>query len=246
MSTDALIAYRRELLAATARWQVASRRRRRRLALASAAFGAMVAIGGTAVAATGWLVGAPAPPSVKSDFGSYATQLGFNPKPGKAVLVASDPPYQLYATTNKQGTYCVLVSAPWKRPGPHGEGGDCVPAQTAAMTYWAGTGGMASEPGNHFQVVFDGRTTNPKATSVRFATPDGRTVTVPIGSSGFFITGAEIQADPCTPWTPVFSFLDRDGNEVGKATWQIFGACVTATKSRSHGWHVVIRSHPPR
>jgi hypothetical protein len=235
MSTDALIAYRRELIAATARWQVASRRRRQRLVLASAAFGAMVAIGGTAVAATGWLVGAPAPPSVKADFGSYAHQLGFDPQPGHAVLVASDGPFQLYVTTNRQGTYCVLVSAPWKRPGRNGEGGDCLSKRITSTPFWAGTAGMASGPSGDTQVVFDGRTTDRAAASVRFATPQGRTVTAPIGSSGFFIAGTDVHADPCRPWAPRFVFLDSSGNEVGETSHEALGACVERTTSDGGG-----------
>ena len=72
----------------------------------------------TAVAATatGWLTGSPAPQSVVSDFGTYAPQLGFDPEPGRAVLVAQDGDVILYATTNKQGSYCLVTSAPWKRP----------------------------------------------------------------------------------------------------------------------------------
>jgi hypothetical protein len=231
----ALTTCRSELTAAAGRWQVARRRRRRRLLLASGAFAAMVAIGGTAVAATGWLVGAPAPPSVKADFGSYAPQLGFEPQPGHAVLVASDGPYQLYVTTNRQGTYCVLVSAPWKRPGPNGEGGDCLSTRITSSRFWAGTAGMASGPSGSTQVVFDGRATDPSAASVRFATPDGRTVTAPIGSSGFFIAGTGVQADPCRPWTPTFVFLDSSGNEVGRTSQQALGACLEVTTARGGG-----------
>jgi hypothetical protein len=232
---DALISYRDELVEASARWKAARRRRGRLVLLASGALAAVVAIGSTAVAATGWLVGSPAPPSVKSDFGSYATQLGFNPEPGHSVLVASDAPYQLYVTTNRQGTYCVLVSAPWKRPGPHGEGGDCLSERITSTRFWAGTAGIASGPSGSTQVVFDGRTTDPAAVSVRFATPDGRTVTAPIGSSGFFIAGTDVNADPCRPWSPTFVFLDSSGNAVGETSHEALGACLETTTSRGGG-----------
>ena len=86
---DALTAYRGDLVAAAHRWRVRRERRRRRFVLTSGVVALGAVIVGTAIAATGWLVGSPAPPSVKSDFGSYAPQLGFNPQPGKAVLVAS-------------------------------------------------------------------------------------------------------------------------------------------------------------
>jgi len=223
----ALIDHRGELVLAARRWHRA-RRRRRRIVLASGAVAAVLVVAGAAVAATGWLVGAPAPPSVKSDFGSYAPQLGFNPTPGKAVLVAGDGPYQLFATTNEQGTYCVLVSAPWKRPGPQGEGGDCVPQETAAKRFWVGLGGAAGSPDGHTRFVLDGRTTDPNAASVRFSTPDGQSITVPVGTSGFFIAGAEVE-DPCAPWTPTFHFLDAGGNSLGETSWRVGGACVRET-----------------
>src|SRR5581483_1960503 len=86
---------------------------RRRVAALALALGLLVI--GTAVAATtGWLTGTPAPTSVVSDFGSYAPQLGFNPEPGRAVQVARDGDTVLYATANKQGSYCLVASAAWK------------------------------------------------------------------------------------------------------------------------------------
>lgn len=230
----ALIECRSELIAASGRWQRA-RRRLHRIVLVAAALAAVLVVTGAAVAETGWLVGSPAPPRVKADFGSYAPQLGFNPKPGHAVLVASDGPYQLYATTNKQGTYCVLVSAPWKRPGPKGEGGDCLSARITSARFWAGTGGMAFGSGGDTQVVFDGRTTDPAAASVRFATPDGRTITAPIGSGGFFIAGTGVHADPCRPWAPKFVFLDSGGNEVGETSHEALGACLEPTTANEGG-----------
>ena len=232
---DALTLHRGDLLAAAYRWRAARRGRRRRALLAAGALAAVIAVGGTAVAATGWLVGAPAPPSVKSDFGSYPSQIGFDPQPGKAVLVASDGPYQLYATTNEQGTYCVLVSAPWKRPGPKGEGGDCLSTRITSEPFWAGTAGIASGPSGETQVVFDGRTTDPAAVSVRFATPDGRTVRAPLGTSGFFIIGTGVNADPCRPWSPRFVFLDSSGNEVGETSHEALGACAETTTPQPGG-----------
>ena len=88
---------------------------RRRVAVIALALGLLVI--GTAVAeTTDWLTGAPAPESVVFDFGTYAPQLGFNPEPGRAVEVAVDGDTILYATTNKRGSYCLIASAPWKRP----------------------------------------------------------------------------------------------------------------------------------
>jgi hypothetical protein len=187
---------------------------------------------GVAIAASGWLVGSPAPPSVKSDFGSYATQLGFNPRPAKAVRVASDGTYQLFATTNKQGGYCVLVSAPWKRPGPHGEGGDCSSRKQAAVSFWAGLGGVAGHSNGLTTFVIDGRTSERDATTLRFASPDKRNLTVPVGSSGFFIVGFTTRASWCQVgrWNPRVAILDRNGHQLGATTMWIGHSMVCLSK----------------
>ena len=226
---DALTAYRGDLVAAAHRWRVRRERRRRRFVLTSGVVVLGAVIVGTAIAATGWLVGSPAPPSVKSDFGSYAPQLGFNPQPGKAVLVASSGAYQLYATTNKQGGYCVLVSAPWKRPGPHGEGGDCSSRQQASVAFWAGIGGMAGAPHGGTRVVIDGRTRHRNAANVRFTAPEGKTITASVGRSGFFIVGYTIRRPVNSTvisgfvpgicrWTSTFTALDATAREIGQKT----------------------------
>ncbi|MGH3428019.1 MAG: hypothetical protein ACRDQZ_10710 [Mycobacteriales bacterium] len=231
---DALGTYRADLVAAAHRWQVARGRRRGRIAVAASALALAAVIVGTAIAATGWLVGSPAPPSVKSDFGSYATQLGFNPRPGKAVLVASEGAYQLYATTNKQGGYCILVSAPWKRPGPHGEGGDCSTRRQASTSFWAGFGGIAPAPNGGSTLVIDGRTREAKAASLRFTTPDKRTLNVPVGSSGFFIVGATTQASWCqiAKWNPQVAILDSNGHKLTTARARIGRSLVCQSQPR--------------
>jgi hypothetical protein len=219
----ALTTYRDDLISAAHRWQVRRNRRRRRFLLATSAVALCAVIVGTAIAATGWLVGSPAPPSVKSDFGSYAPQLGFNPQPGKAVLVASNGAYQLFATPNKQGGYCVLVSAPWKRPGPHGEGGDCSSRKQTTVSFWAGLGGLAGHSDGSTTLVIDGRTAEPNAASLQFASPDKTTLTVPVGSSGFFIVGFTTRASWCQieRWNPRVAILDRDGHQPGTTTMWI-------------------------
>jgi hypothetical protein len=231
---DALTTYRRDLVTAAHRWHVSRDRRRRRFVLASSVLALGAVIVGTAIAATGWLVGSPAPPSVKSDFGSYAPQLGFSPQPGKAVLVASNGAYQLFATTNKQGGYCILVSAPWKRPGPHGEGGDCSSRQQASVAFWAGLGGLAGAPHGGSRVVIDGRTREAKAASLRFDTPDKRTLNVPVGSNGFFIVGVTTQASWCqlVQWNPSIAILDRSGHQLATEKAEIgrSGVCFTKPK----------------
>lgn len=217
---DALTAYRGELINAAQRWQKARARRRHRIALVTSALAVAGIIVGTAIAATGWLVGSPAPKSVKSDFGSYAPQLGFNPQPGKAVLVASNGAYQLYATTNKQGGICILVSAPWKRPGPNGEGGDCSPKSQNSLPFWAGLGGAANHPNGTTTLVVDGRTTDAHAASLQFDDPTGNTLNVPVGSGGFFIVGMTTHASWCqiARWTPLVTILDSSGKQLGSTT----------------------------
>jgi hypothetical protein len=167
-----------------------------------------------AIAGTGWLVGSPAPANVRSDYGSYATQLGFDPRPGKAVLVASDGDYQLYATADKQGGICTLVSAPWRRPGANGEGGDCTANDPDATPFWAGIGGAAGN--DPTTLVLYGHTTDKAAVTVRFDAPNGRSISAPVGAGGFFIVGTTIPGSYCDwgAWTPQFDVLNRDGQRL--------------------------------
>lgn len=188
--------------------------RRRTVALA-AVLGALAV--GTAVAATTtWLTGEPAPKSVVEDFGSYTPQLGFNPEPGRAVLVARDGEFSLYATTNKQGSYCLLASAPWKRPTKGGEGGTCIPPTQAKAPLIAGLVGARSSPNStEWIYLIAGRTTDREARAIRFAAPTGDLITRPIGSSGFFIVAVRAGDSACAhgDWTPTFTPLDADGAE---------------------------------
>jgi hypothetical protein len=232
----ALTTYRGELISGAQRWQVARNRHRRRLLFASSALALAAVIVGTAVAATGWLVGSPAPPSVKSDFGSYAPQLGFNPEPGKAVLVASDGAYKMYVTPDKQGGYCTLVSDPWYHPGPQGSGGDCNSRQQASVAFLAGPVGAgptspASDGGTNTKMVIAGRTRNSAAKRVRFTTPNRKMVTTPLGTSGFFITPITVHRPKTKPglvmngiapgichWTTTFVLLDAAGRPLSRQT----------------------------
>jgi hypothetical protein len=230
---DALTAYRGELIASAQRWQKARARRRHRIALATSALAVAGIIVGTAIAATGWLVGSPAPKNVKSDFGSYAPQLGFNPEPGKAVLVARHGPYKMYVTPDKQGGYCTLIATPHYHPGPHGSGGDCGTRQQAAVSFSAGPVGPGVPMRNGgVRVVVAGRTRNKAATHVRFTTPDGKTATAPIGTSGFFITDITSKRQlfnilglqggrlpkPLCHWTTTFVLLDSSGRHLTHRT----------------------------
>jgi hypothetical protein len=224
---DALTTYRGDLVTAAHRWQVSRDRRRRRFVLASSVLALGAVIVGTAIAATGWLVGSPAPPSVKSDFGSYAPQLGFNPEPGKAVLVAHDGPYKMYVTPDKQGGYCTLVATPHYHPGPHGSGGDCGTRQQAAVPFLAGPYGSGVPMRNGgVRLVVAGRTRNKAAARVRFTTPDGKAATASIGTSGFFITDITSKKQLFTGlvpnsvchWTSTFVLLDGKGRQLVQKT----------------------------
>lgn len=226
---DTLTAYRRELVTAAQRWQKSRARRRRRLVFLTSALATAGIIVGSAIAATGWLVGSPAPRNVKSDFGSYAPQLGFNPQPGKAVLVASQGPYKLYATPNKQGGYCVLVSAPWKRPGPHGEGGDCISREQASLPFSIGMGGAAGAANGGTRLILVGRTRARDSAHVRFTAPEGKTVMASVGRSGFFIVGFTVHRPAQSTvisgflpgicrWSSAFVALDATGRAVAQRT----------------------------
>jgi hypothetical protein len=209
---------------------------RRRVAALALALGLLVI--GTAVAATtDWLSGSPAPKSVVSDFGSYAPQLGFNPEPGRAVLVAQDGDISLYATTNKQGSYCLIASAPWKRPSKLPDGGTCIPPGQAAAPLVAGLVGASGSPGGQQTYLIAGRTTDPEARTIRFSDPTGTPITRTIGSSGFFIATVRTEKSACAngDWRPTFSQLGANGEQhasiavtLGSAPSASPGVCVFA------------------
>jgi hypothetical protein len=193
---------------------------RRRVAAIALALGLLTIGTGVAATTTDWLTGSPAPESVVSDFGSYAPQLGFSPEPNRAVLVAEDSDIILYATTNKEGSYCLLASAPWKRPSELGEGGICIPPALGAAPLVAGLVGARSSPDGAQTYLIAGRTTDPDARSIRFDDPTGAPIRRAIGSSGFFIAAVRTHESACVngDWKPTFSMLGADGTERGKAT----------------------------
>jgi hypothetical protein len=169
-----------------------------------------------AATTTGWLTGSPAPESVVSDFGSYAPQLGFDPEPGRAVLVAQEGDISLYATTNSQGSYCVIVSAPWKRPSKLPDGGTCIPPAQTAAPLIAGVVGVNSSPGSDQQTyLIAGRSADPEARMIRFTDPTGDPITRKIGSSGFFVAAVHTDGSACAneDWKSTFNVLGADGAE---------------------------------
>lgn len=190
---------------------------------------------GTAIAATAdWLTGEPAPKSVVTDFGSYAPQLGFDPEPGRAVLVAEDDDITLYATTNKQGSYCLITSAPWKRPAKLPDGGTCISRSFAAAPVVAG---LVGSSGSRYLIA--GRTTDANARAIKFTDPSGESITRRIGSSGFFVASVIVEGELCPDggWKPVFIVLSADGSELSRAS-------ITLGQSRSAGACSLAAPHP--
>ena len=192
----------------------------------------LVVLGTAAAATTSWLTGRPAPPSVVSDFGSYTPQLGFHPDPGRAVLVAEDGDVSLYATTNREGTYCLVVSAPWKRPETLPDGGTCIPPAQAAAPLVAGLVGASRTT-----LLIAGRADVHGAHTIQLTEPDGRVLTRPIASSGFFVAAVRVSGSPCAngDWKPTFVVLDTAGRELTHATVGL---------ARAAGRHVCVFGGP--
>jgi hypothetical protein len=200
----------------------------RRTVLTAGVIAATAALAaGAYAAATEWLTGSPAPPSVRADFGTYTPQLGFHPDPGNAVLVAREGEDQLYATTNREGTYCVVASTPWKRPQTNPDGGMCVLRRMADEPIVAGL-----VAGSADAQVLAGRVSVKGAVAVRVPLPDGSIRTVPLGTSGFFLTS--IGGEPCQSkkWSPQIEALARDGTAIAASTIAL------EKEVASHGKHV--------
>ncbi len=194
-------------------------RRRTRLVLAAVAALALLAVPSYGVArdVIDWVRGEPAPKSVVDEFGTYAPELGYQPDSGGAVLVAVDEgDVRLYSTKNDKGSYCLLLRAPGR---PSGDGGTCIQPKWAAEPLIAGTLGATGgddESSTHF---IGGRSDHPDARSIRFADPDGHTISRPIGFDGFFVASVRVPRSACGAgdWRPTFVVLDANGDEVAKA-----------------------------
>jgi hypothetical protein len=214
-TADPIAAFRSELRGAAIRQRRSSRRRL--VAVAVVALVAIIALTGVATGGVGWLTGTPAPHSVIADFGTYTPQLGFHPDPGSAVLVASDGDSHLYATTNAEDSYCIAVSTPWRNLGQEPDGGTCVSKATAEKPIVAGL-----PSGTADTVVLAGRVAVAGAVSVSVQLRDGTTRTIPLGTSGFFISN--IQGKPCQhgdqygDWSPQFVALNSAGKPVAAST----------------------------
>jgi hypothetical protein len=224
---NAILELRAELRRVASR-EAASRRRRRRLAGTAALFVAAVGTS-LSIAGTGWLTGEAAPPAVVTDFKAYAPQLGFHPEPGKAVLVAQDDPVKLYATTNREGTYCLVVDEPWKHANA-GDGGSCIDRKAAAspITAWVlGISAMTRE--GEATMVVAGRIGLDGARSVRFDDPAGIHIERPLGPSGFYVSAFRAKVPiavvrpegvicPEKQWLPSFAAVGGGGETLARVT----------------------------
>lgn len=229
MNTTAnpIVELRAELRSAASR-RVASARRRRRLVVLAVVILAGVTTS-LSIAGNGWLIGEPAPPPVVSDFKAYTPQLGFHPEPGKAVFVAQDGAIKLYATTNREGTYCLVVDEPWKPPSA-GDGGTCVPKRSATSSITASVIGIsAASKDGEATFVIAGRVDSAKARTIRFEDTNGASVERPIGSGGFYVAalhgklpipvvGPHGVKCPAKGWKPTFTALGADGEKLLSST----------------------------
>jgi hypothetical protein len=217
--TDSIAAFRSELRAAAER-RVRAHRRRRRITLVAAAGAAAAVCTGITVAATGVFSASPAPPEVVADFQSYTPQLGYHPHSGRAQLVAKDgDDYLLYATTNKEGTYCIVTSAPWKRPGSLDDGGTCVPERDATLPIAAGVSAAgAIDVDGESTLVVTGRVQDTRARAIHFASATGEPVERPLGAGGFFIAAVRLRLCPGANWEPTFTALDAKDEEIARAS----------------------------
>jgi hypothetical protein len=192
--------------------------RRLRLVVVAAVALALLAVPsyGLARAMIDWVRGEPAPPAVVQDFESYTPQLGYQPDPGGAILVAVDGGVRLYSTKNDKGSYCLVLTAPGR---PSGDGGTCIKPAWAAEPLIVGTLGAVASDERSSTHFIGGRSNHPEARSIRFTDPNGRTIVRPIGFDGFFVASVHLPSSTCGDgdWRPMFSVLDASGNEVERA-----------------------------
>lgn len=217
MSVSDPVTLFRSALRTAAEREAAKYRRKHRLMIAAAVSVITVLAAGAALATNSWLAGEAAPPSVVADFGTYTPQLGFHPDPGRAVLVARDGDSSLYATTNKEGSYCIVVSAPWWRPEVEPDGGTCIGQIVAAQRIAVG---IVSVDSAHLDrkatVLVAGRVSISNATRVAFTSRAGDTITRSLSASGFFL--AAIDQHFCTgDWTSTFTVFDDRGRQLAQS-----------------------------
>jgi hypothetical protein len=242
-TVDPILEFRSELRCAATRHARATRRRRL-IVLAVVAVATLVT--SLSLAANGWILGEPAPPPVVANFETYTPQLGFHPQPGKAVLVAQDGEFKLYATTNREDTYCVLIDAPWRHP-TEGDGGVCVSKAKAEEPIAAGiltSGGGGAGSSHSMTFVVGGRVNGTEARTIRFEDQDGNAVERLLGSGGFYVAAVEgtlvpigrpIEGAPCSGrrWEPTFVALGNDGRRLNES--KILLVCGGGYEVTPHG-----------
>jgi hypothetical protein len=185
-----------------------------------------------------WRDGEQAPREIVANLELYTPQLGFNPDPDNARLVAQDAHVRLYVTSNAQGTYCYIASTRL-------DGGTCVSKTVADAPVIAGfIGGDGQHRTNGLVMV--GRIRDPRAHMVRFTAPGDEPVMRNIGRGGFFvaIAPADSPMDACAGggWKPTFSFYSHLGDEIASETIEI--AKAFGPTNRPHGC-AFAGPHPP-
>lgn len=161
------------------------------------------------------------------------------------MFVAQDGPIKLYATTNREGTYCLVVDAPWKHANA-GDGGSCVDMKAAAkpLTAWV-VGLSALSKTGEATIVVAGRVDSADARTVRFDDPAGAPVERRIGSSGFYIAAihgkppiAVVRPEgvtcPANGWKPTFVAMGADGESVSRASIPLMESPMCASTSSGH------------
>lgn len=221
---DPILEFRAELRNAAMRHARATQRRRIIMLLVVAVATLVTSL---SIAANGWVLGQAAPEPVVANFATYTPQLGFHPQPGRAVLVAQDGDFKLYATTNREGTYCVLIDAPWRHPSA-GDGGVCVTKAKAKEPIAAGilTSGRGDGVSSHsLTFVVAGRVNGTEARTIRFEDQDGHAVERLLGSGGFYVAAVEgtliplgrvVEGEPCSGrrWEPTMVALGDGGHRL--------------------------------
>lgn len=211
--SDALAVFRRELQAAARR--SARRRRRRRALAASAALALAVTGAALAVATRDAFRATPAPPAVEENFSLYRPELGFDPVPGAAELVARDAEFSLYRTPSRQGTYCVTWTSA-DAPRTVGDGGSCVTRAVAEAPLAAGI--LTNEPRT---AVVAGRVQALGAARIELTAMDGTLQARPVGSDGFFLAVVPFRLCPERDWATDLVAVSAGGAEIARARFTL-------------------------
>jgi hypothetical protein len=176
--TTRLAQVRDGLVTAIAADQMRSRRRRRRARLASAAVGALLAIVGTAVAASTGLF-SPAPDNVKGAFSDITATGGPSVDASKAVRIGTIDDHAAFAAPTAGGGFCLHFAAN-PRSGPTGN-------QCTSQDPGPGEIVLAPQVGTDGGFVL-GRVGSEAAATIRVQISNGGgTLTARVAEEGFFL-----------------------------------------------------------